>query len=80
MKPLILNMAQTSALFGSGAALMLFAQGGACMGRAFKLFAGGRTISITMTADGCRVDSPLSAAQLRDVERAAQEDVDDDAD
>lgn len=61
----IYSMAEIAVLVGESAALMLFAQQGACIGRRFKLYGrNGKIVDVEMTTLGARIDQPLTKAQL----------------
>lgn len=61
----IYGMTEVAALVGDSAALMLFAQQGACIGRRFKLYGrNGKIVEIEMTPLGARIEQKLTKAQL----------------
>lgn len=64
----LLNREETAVIAGPAAALMLFGQNGACVGKTFRLFtARGREVVVTMTEGGARIDSKMSKAQIAEL-------------
>ena len=64
-----LNADALAKLIGASAAFMLFAQGGACLGRTFHLSRpNGRTVIVTMHAEGAVVAGDTSKQITEDTD------------